>query len=280
MTSFRYQAIRETGDPIKGVIEAEDRRSALLALSERGLFPSDLQMVSANGNGNGATAPAKSLPETNGKSSEFRIGTGVRRKEITAFTREIAALLGAGIPIPQALAGLGQEEENLALREIILSISDSVRKGSSISSSLEEHPKLFNKLYVSMVRVGEEAGALPKVMTDLANLLEHEDEVRGEVTAAVSYPVFVLAFGIFTVTILLTVVLPRLFSMLEEMLPILPLPTLVLLRVSGFLHHQWPWVLGGLSAALAGLRWYLRSSQGAAAWDQTKLQLPILGTVL
>ena len=163
MTSFRYQAIRETGDPIKGVIEAEDRRSALLALSERGLFPSDLQMVSANGNGNGATAPASSLPETNGKVSEFRFGTGVRRKEITAFTREIAALLGAGIPIPQALAGLGQEEENLALREIILSISDSVRKGSAISSSLEEHPKLFNKLYVSMVRVGEEAGALPKV---------------------------------------------------------------------------------------------------------------------
>ena len=80
MTSFRYQAIRETGDPIKGVIEAEDRRAALLALSERGLFPSDLQMVSANGNGNGAAAPALSVPETNGKVSEFRFGTGVRRK--------------------------------------------------------------------------------------------------------------------------------------------------------------------------------------------------------
>src|SRR4051794_10017853 len=218
MTSFRYQAIRESGDPIKGVIEAEDRRAALLALSERGLFPSDLQMVSANGNG--ATAPALSLPETNGKASEFRFGTGVRRKEVTAFTREIAALLGAGIPIPQALAGLGQEEENLALREIILSISDSVRKGASISSSLEEHPKLFNKLYISMVRVGEEAGALPKVMTDLANLLEHEDEVRSEVTAAVSYPLFVLGFGIFTVTILLAVVLPRLFGMLKDMLDV------------------------------------------------------------
>jgi len=83
-----------------------------------------------------------------------------------------------------------------------------------------------------MVRVGEEAGVLPKVMADLAELLEHEDEVRAEVVAAVSYPVFVLGFGVFTVAILLTVVLPRLFSMLEEMLPVLPLPTLILLKIS------------------------------------------------
>src|SRR3989454_9574823 len=138
----------------------------------------------------------------------------------------MAALLGAAIPIPQALDGLGEEEENLALRTVVLKISDSVRKGAALSAALEEHPRLFNKLYVSMVRVGEEAGVLPKVMADLAELLEHEDEVRAEVVAAVSYPVFVLGFGVFTVAILLTVVLPRLFSMLEEMLPVLPLPPL------------------------------------------------------
>src|SRR3989441_5718171 len=160
--------------------------------------------------------------------AEVRFGQRIKRKEITAFTREMAALLGAAIPIPQALDGLGEEEENPALREVVLKLSDSVRKGASFSAALEEHPRLFSKLYVSMVRVGEEAGALPKVMADLADLLEHEDEVRGEVLAAISYPGFVLAFGIFTVTILLTVVLPRLFSMLEERLPILPLPTLIL----------------------------------------------------
>src|SRR5439155_12463404 len=169
-----------------------------------------------------------------------QLGTGIKQKEITAFTQEMAALLGAGNPIPQALEGLGQEEENPALREANLRILDSVRKGIAMSAALEEQPRLFSKLYVSMVRVGEEAGALQKVMADLADLLEHEDEVRGEVMAAISYPVFVLAFGIFTVTILLTVVLPRLFTMLEEMLPVLPLPTLILVRVSGFLHHQWP----------------------------------------
>src|SRR5437879_9864597 len=191
----------------------------------------------------------------------------------------MGALLGAGISIPQALDGLGEEEENPALKQAVLSIAESVRKGASFSAALDEHPRLFNKLYVSMVRVGEEAGALQQVMADLAELLEHEDEVRGEVLAAIAYPVFVLGFGLFTVTILLTVVLPRLFSMLEEMLQVLPLPTLILLRVSGVLHHHWPWILAGIAAVGGGLRWYLRSAQGAILWDRTKLQIPIMGAV-
>src|SRR5207247_824286 len=158
----------------------------------------------------------------------MRLGSGVTRKEITAFTREMAALLGATIPIPQALDGLGQEEPNRRLRDVILKIADSVRKGASFSAALEDEPRLFSNLYVSMVRVGEEAGALPKVMADLADLLEHEDEIRGEVISAVSYPLFVLGFGIVTVTVLLTVVLPRLFTMLQEMLDMLPLPIFLL----------------------------------------------------
>jgi type II secretory pathway component PulF len=275
MTAFRYQAIEGSGTPVQGVIEAEDRKTALSLLGQRGLFPSNLEISSS------AAAPAlPSLPWRETNSSKIRFGKRVKRKEITAFTREMGALLGAGISIPQALDGLGEEEENLALRAVVLQIADSVRKGASFSASLEEHPRLFNKLYVSMVRVGEEAGALQKVMADLAELLEHEDEVRGEVMAAIAYPVFVLGFGVFTVIILLTVVLPKLFRMLEEMVQILPLPTLILLKVSGFLHHQWPWVMTGAAAVTGGLRWYLRTPHGALAWDRTKLQLPVIGSVL
>src|SRR3989441_3186016 len=110
--------------------------------------------------------------------AEVRFGQRIKRKEITAFTREMAALLGAAIPIPQALDGLGEEEENPALKAVVLQTADSVRKGKALSAALEEHPRLFGNLYVNMVRVGEEAGVLPKVMADLAALLEHEDEVR------------------------------------------------------------------------------------------------------
>lgn len=278
MSAFRYQAIEGSGAQVKGVIEAEDRKAALHLLGERGLFPSNLE-ICATISANGTPAHSSAVKEKQNGRSEIRFGTGIKRKEITAFTGEMAAMLGAGIPIPQALDGLGHEEENPALRQVVLKIGESVRKGVAISTALEEHPRLFNKLYVSMVRVGEEAGALPKVMSDLAELLEHEDEVRGEVAAAVAYPVFVLGFGIFTVTILLTVVLPRLFSMLQEMLKVLPLPTLILLKVSGFVHHYWPAILIGIVGTAAATRWYVRSPQGALTRDKIKLRLPLIGSV-
>ena len=285
MTSFRYQAVEENGTAVKGTIEASDRKAALHLLGERGLFPSELQVCPAgnngngSGNGNGATGAAPVVAVKPAGRSGFRIGTGVKRKEITAFTREMSALLGAGIPIPQALDGLGQEEENSSLREAVLRLAETVRKGIAMSAAMEEHPRLFNKLYVSMVRVGEEAGVLPKVMADLAELLEHEDELRSEIVAAVSYPVFVLGFGIFTVIILLTVVLPKLFGMLQDMLEILPLPTLILLRVSGFFQVYWLPALVLVIGAAAGARWYVRSTQGAWHWDKLKLRLPVMGSV-
>jgi general secretion pathway protein F len=272
MSAFRYQAIEVTGSAVNGVIDAEDRRSALRLLGERGIFPSSLEVC----------AEAKAVPVPSAPASPrpgLRLGIGIRRKEITAFTREMSALLDAVIPIPQALDSLGEEEENPALRAVVLKLAESVRKGASLSAALEEHPRLFNGLYVSMIRVGEEAGALNKVMGDLAGLMEHEDEVRGEVVAAVAYPLFVLGFGAFTITILLTVVLPRLFAMLEEMLQILPLPTLILLRTSGFLHRYWPWILIAVVGAASGLRWGLRTPKGARAWDSSKLRLPVMGAV-
>jgi general secretion pathway protein F len=275
MSEFRYQAVEENGASVAGVIEADDRKSALQLLGRRGLFPSNLELNSANGDG------AKSVSKNAaGSPVNFSFGNRIKRKDITALTREISALLGAAIPIPMALDSLGEEEENPALKDVVKKISESVRKGTSFSVALEEHPKLFGKLYSSMVRVGEEGGVLPKVMADLADLLEHEDEVRGEVTAAIAYPVFVLVFGVCTVTVLLTVVLPRLFSMLQDMLPVLPLPTLILLKVSHALHSYWPWILIGLAIVIFGGRWYLRTPAGAENWDKIKLRLPLIGSVV
>jgi type II secretory pathway component PulF len=274
MKAFRYQAIELNGTPVKGEIEAEDRKSALQILGERGLFPSTLEIRAPTG---ASAAPVLLVPEQHG--AEVHTSGRVKKKEITAFTRELGALLGAAIPIPQALDGLGEEEENPALRAAVLKLADSVRKGAALSAAMEEQPKLFSRLYISMVRVGEEAGVLPKVMADLAELLEHEDEVRGEVVAAVSYPIFVLCFGFITVTVLLTVVMPRLFSMLSEMVKVLPLPTLILLRISGFIHANWLWILLAGAGAVAGLRWFVKSPRGGEIWDGAKLRLPIMGSV-
>ena len=268
MSAFRYQAIESGGGSVEGVIDADDRKSALRLLGQKGLFPSSLQEC-ANG------TPISKQPAT--QSAGYRFGSGVSRREITAFTREMSALLAAGIPIPQALDGLSDGEENLALRTVVTNIAESVRKGASLSAALDEHPQLFTKLYVSMVRVGEEAGVLDKVMTDLASLLEHEDEVRGEVKSAVAYPVFVLIFGIATVVIVMTVVLPKLTTMLKEMLPSLPWTTALLLKISGLFQHYWFLLLVLVVAAVLGIRWFLRSGFGAEFWDRAKLQLPVMG---
>jgi type II secretory pathway component PulF len=279
MNAFRYQAIEAGGASVRGVVEAEDRKAALRLLSERGLFPSNLEVCKSNGGAatpaTVTTAPLLTVPArgTDGRRKS------ISRKDIAAFTRELSALVAAGIPIPQALDSLGAEEENLNFREVILSIADSVQKGTALSGALEEHPRLFGKLYASMVRVGEEAGQLPSVMTDLANLLEHEDEVRGEVLGAVAYPVFVLCFGVLTVIVLLVFVLPRLFSMLDEMSNALPLPTLILLGVSRTLHKDWIFLLVGTVAVTGGLYWYVRTPKGAEVWDRVKLRIPLLGAV-
>ncbi len=275
MSAFRYEALAVDGRSLAGTVEAEDRRSALRVLGQKGIFPSLLELDA------GPRADSKPVATTVAPAAAggLRLGGHIRRKEITALTREMAALLEAGIPIPQALETLGEEEENPAMKEVVGKISEAVRTGLSFSAALEQHPKLFSTLYVSMVRVGEEAGALNKVMTDLAGLLEHEDEVRGEVLSAVSYPLFVLGFGAVTVVVLLTVVLPRLFSMLQEMLDVLPLPTLILLTVSGFLHHNWPWILTLVVGAAAGLRWFMKTPDGARLWDASKLRVPVMGGV-
>jgi len=288
MSTFRYQAVETGGSTVKGVIEAEDRRSALQLLGSRGLFPSTLEACASPTSSNplpkSSNQPAPSATtvtagQSEGRSFRSLFDKKVSRKQVTAFTREISALLDASIPIPQALDSLGQEEEEPALKEALLSLSESVRKGQSFSAALEEHPALFSKLYVSMVRVGEEAGVLPKVMNDLADFLEHDDEVRGEVMAAIAYPMFVLGFGVVTVAILLTVVMPRLFSMLQEMLTVLPLPTLILLKVSKALQNDWFWILLVIVGATAAIRWYVKTPTGADNLDRFKLRVPVVGSL-
>lgn len=276
MISFKYKAVEGNGNQVKGVIEAEDRRQALRLLSERGLYPSSLD--AGQGTANIPASPGEQSRKGATRSG-FKSRSRVGRKQVTAFTREMSALLGAGIPIPQALDGLGEEEDHPSLKAVVLQLSESVRTGAAFSAALEEHPQLFDRLYVSMVRVGEEAGALPKVLDDLADLLEREDEVRGEVVSAVAYPLFVLGFGFVTVAILLTFVMPKLFGMLQDMLTVLPLPTLILLKVSGFLKSYGIWLLIASGILVAVIARWIQTPRGRETADRIKLGIPVVGGI-
>lgn len=275
MASFRYEARETGGRAVSGTVEARSRQAALQELSALGLFPSRLEDTSD-------ASPARARSTDRGEAEaaqDGKVAGRVRRREVTAFTREMATLLTASIPIPAALEGLGEEEGNEALRRVLRDLAAAVRQGEALSDAMAAYPKLFSTLYVSMVRVGEEAGALDKVLSDLAELLETEDEVRGEVLGAVAYPAFVMVMGIITTIVLLAFVLPRLFEMLQEMTDLLPLPTRVLLGASQFFTAHWLWLaIGAVGVFLLG-RAYLRSSAGRLQWDRWKLRLPLLGAV-
>ena len=166
------------------------------------------------------------------------------------------------------------------MREIVVEICR-IRAQRRISfGGLGGTTRLFPNLYVSMVRVGEEAGVLPKVMSDLADLLEHEDEVRGEVISAVAYPVFVLGFGIITVTVLLTWVMPRLFGMLQEMLPgpaVADADSAKLSSVHASLLAGGAARAAGAHAGGSGIT--CRTPEGGELWDRLKFRLPMMGSV-
>jgi general secretion pathway protein F len=318
MALFRYDAKDRHGAASRGVVDAGNRRDALERLSERGLVPWMLEPVrgherspsvaiesdSSAARGT-ATMPALA-GEPGASSSALRssaldapvdgattsrpsakrdaapiaaTGGRITRKQITAFTRELATLLEATIPVPSALEGLAAEEPNAALRGVIDELAARVRRGESLSDALAAFPRYFPTLYAGMVAAGEEAGALPRVLADLADLLEHEDEMRAEVVAAAAYPCFVLGFGVLTTFILLVFVLPRLFAMLEGMTNTLPLPTRLLLDTSRFCaSYGWVIIALGIAGSLA-LRWWIRTPAGAFAWDSWKLRLPLLGRI-
>ncbi len=293
VTSFRYEARTKSGTASRGVVDAATRQAALNDLAGRGLFPTVLVPEGSPGESEpgretgDAAGPVSGGPVSTGTvpaapaapvplDSE-RAKTRAKRKEVTAFTRELATLLAAAIPITKALEGLSEQNESEQLRAVIDQLASDVRGGKSLSESMRTFPRIFPVFYTSMVEVGEESGAIAQVLTDLADLLESEDEMRSEVTSAVAYPVFVLVLGFVTAFVLLAFVLPRLFSMLTEMVEVLPAPTRVLLAVADFFGSYWIAILVAIAAAGVAWRLYTRTPAGQLQWDTFKLQLPILG---
>ncbi len=293
MVAFKYDAKDALGKTVQGVVEAQDRRLALKELERSGYFPLSLNPCDEPSKEIAKEAPkpkeaaTKEAPKEKiqKKSSEGTQASDVRskgrikRKEVTAFTRELATLLSASIPIPQALEGLGDQEENEALSFLIHDLLSGVRRGETYSEALSRHPRQFPTLYTSMVRVGEESGQLAQVLSDLADLMEGEDEIRSEVMGAVAYPAFVLGMGVITTIVLMTVVLPQIFEMFVGMEDVLPLPTKLLMQFSNFLQTQWISISVVTLAVIFGFRTFIKSPTGSILWDAWKLRLPLLGPV-
>jgi len=267
MRKFRYKAKDSGKEMITGILEAETEQEALAKLSQMGYFPLSIEREEAS---------------SEGQTDPLSLGffTRIRRRDITFFTRQLADLLEAGLPLMRALDVLWEQTENRRLQEVLASLASQVREGKSFSEALALYPKIFSNLYVNMVKSGEVGGMLSEVLARLADFGEKEEELRTKVRAALAYPILILFVGMATVAVLLIFVVPKLVSLFHDVGQILPLPTRILVEVSQGLVHYW-WVILSMIVLNVFLLRRGRLSKGVRlAIDGVKLRLPVWGSLI
>ena len=265
MATFRYSGFSGDGQRAAGSVEAASEALAYDHLMGQGITPLALEASAEKGNGGAAESATESR----------RVPTATR----IGFVRELATFIRADIPLLEALGVLCHQESNPAFRAVLEDLFTRVQGGESFSHALTRHERVFPPLLISMVRVGETSGKLAPVLEQMADWLEHEEEVRSEVRGALAYPAIVLGLGIVTITILVSFVLPRIGSVFMGMEANLPLPTRILMGISGFMGRRW-WLVLAIAAALFFLaRALVRSKRGKALYDRLSLRLPLVGPV-
>ncbi|MEN6616103.1 MAG: type II secretion system F family protein, partial [Syntrophorhabdus sp.] len=253
MTMYSYTATTLEGDVTEGIVEAPDERSAIEKIRNSGFIPIKISV------------PREGIRKT----LSFRSTRG----SLLTFTTELSALLAAGLPIDRSLNILSDISENMQMKDIIHSVLTSIREGNSFSEALSRHPRIFPKLYVSMVRAGETGGVLDVVLDKLNEFLETAKELKDNVVSAMVYPLILTITGGISIIILLTFVLPRFSSIFNEIGGSLPFSTRFILGISTMLRSYWWIIFPVLAAILVFIRIYIRTDKGAYKWDEIKLKL-------
>jgi general secretion pathway protein F len=264
---YEYKALNEKGKELSGIVEAESRISAAQVLKKMALYPLAIDEAT------------ESTVERGKKSLSFStILERIKRRDISVFTSQFAALVQAGMPVVDAFEIVIQQTEKSSVRRVLSVIKEEVNKGVNLADAFRLFPKYFPSLYINMIRAGEESGSLEIVLARLADFLERQIEMRSRITATMAYPTLMLIVGSTVVFFLVTFVIPTVSGIFKEMNQALPLPTMVLLSVSGFLKVAWLYLLIALIGLFLVFKSYSRTAKGKAAMDRLKLKIPIFGT--
>lgn len=268
MPVYEYKALDSAGRDVKGIIDAESEAQARTKLRASGKYPVSIKRSKGRAREGGKKGVTIGLFER------------VRNEEVLVFTRQLATLVGAGIPLVQALSSLVEQTDNPAFKKVIAEIRENVNEGSTLTKALSNHPKLFSSIYVNMVRAGEASGSLDVVLERLADFGEKQQVLQARLQAALVYPIIMAVIGAGILFILVSYVVPNVTQVFSEMGEVLPWPTQFLIDLSDFLKLYWWLVLGGLILFIYGFRYLITLPFGRSAWDLVKLKFPIIGPVV
>ena len=269
MAQFQYRASDGDGKILEGMIDAADRGAAAARLQDRGLLPLS---VAAPGPQRRGLAAIK-LPEID----IFR--KGVKKTDLLIFTHELSTLLKAGLPLDRSLSILAELSESGEMKRVTSEVLTEVQRGKSLAEALGEHPKVFEPLYVNMVKAGEVGGILDQVLQRLTEYLESATELRDEVRSAMIYPAILLATSFGSVSILLVYVLPKFTSVFTQSGSALPTSAAILMGLSDLLRTWWWLGLLLLVGAGIGFAQWVNTERGRVTWDRMRLQMALVGDV-
>jgi type IV pilus assembly protein PilC len=279
MSNYAYVAVDPQGLESRGTLDVSDPTEALRRIKEMGLFPTKVLAEKPH-----CHLPALTRPRLRTTPSSFNLslpgwGSGISPRTLTVFTRQLATLVEAGMPLLRGLKTLHEQAESRALRRIIGQLSVTIESGGSFAEALALHPRVFNRLYENMVKAGEVSGALDVTLRRLADFMEKAQKIKGKVKAATCYPCAVLCVAMAILTVLMTYVVPRFKDVLEGLLGGGQMPsfTMFVLRISEAVKHHFllgP-VIAGVIAVVCLLA--LRTGWGRQAFDRLKPVMPVVG---
>ena len=261
MALYTYQAFSKEGKKVTGTIDASSLQSAKEQLSKQGIYPITVTASSYEG----ALPWYKQL-----------FAKKVTPKEKILFTKQLAVLLKSGVPLLQALELLIEQFEG-SVRTMLVKIKDEVKEGISFADALKKYPKVFDNIYVQLVRAGEASGKLEVILERLMAYLERRAAIRKRVRAALMGPIIQLVVAVLVVSVLLIKVVPSMAESFTSTGTSLPLPTQILLSISYLFTRYYLIVIIGLILVSVGFRWWKSTDSGARTIDRIKLRLPIIG---
>ncbi len=277
MPNFRYRA-KEGPKNIQGILAAQTKAEAIEKLHQMGYVPVQVELESPTTRLERKTAP--SSPSSTAPAAPRLSRGGIKSKDLTVFSWQLAGLIKSGVPILRSLQIIVQQSENHSFRKIVEDVQNNIKDGQALSAALAGYPKVFPSLYVAMIRSGESSGTLQEVLSKIAEYRQKQEEIVARVRMALAYPVFMIMVGAGTIFFMFTFVMPRLTQIFSSIGQELPLPTRILLAISASLRKGWPLILVGLAALVMIFRRAAEQPAQKMAMSRLKLRMPFLGDLI